>query len=79
MAANRLLDVIRAVMASKTATPAADMNAVLSTASWPNVGFFGTTPASSRPVVSGSKGGNAALASLITTLASLGIITDSTT
>lgn len=34
---------------------------------------------SSAPAVTGSKGGNAALASLITTLASLGLITDKTT
>ena len=43
------------------------------------VGFFGTTPVTSRPTVTGSKGGNAALASLMTTLASLGLVTDSTT
>ncbi len=42
------------------------------------VGFYGATPAS-KPTVSGSKGGNAALASLLTALANLGLITDSTT
>lgn len=41
-------------------------------------GFFGATP-TGRPTVSGAKGGNAALASLLTALANLGLITDSTT
>jgi hypothetical protein len=42
------------------------------------LGFFGT-PAIAKPTVSGSKGGNAALTSLITALANYGLITDSTT
>lgn len=42
------------------------------------VGFCGTTPVS-KPTVTGSRGGNAALASLLTALASTGLITDSTT
>lgn len=42
------------------------------------IGFFGATP-TGRPTVTGAKGGNAALASLLTALASLGLITDSTT
>lgn len=42
------------------------------------VGFFGATPVG-RPTVSGAKGGNATLASLVTALANLGLITDSTT
>lgn len=41
------------------------------------LGFLGATPIT-RPGVSGSRGGNAALASLITQLANLGLITDST-
>lgn len=41
-------------------------------------GFFGATP-TGRPTVTGAKGGNAALASLLTALAALGLITDSTT
>jgi hypothetical protein len=40
------------------------------------VGFFGAT-AVAKPTVTGSRGGNAALASLLTALASLGLITDS--
>ncbi len=40
--------------------------------------FFGGTP-HVKPAVTGSRGGNAALASLITALADLGLITDSTT
>jgi hypothetical protein len=41
-------------------------------------GFYGATPAS-KPAVTGSRGGNAALASLISALATLGLVTDSTT
>lgn len=41
------------------------------------LGFFGNTPVA-KPTVSGAKGGNAALGSLITALTSLGLITDST-
>ena len=43
------------------------------------VGFFGTAPVTTKPTVTGSKGGNAAVASLLTTLASLGLLTDSST
>jgi hypothetical protein len=42
------------------------------------LGFFAATP-SAKPTVSGSRGGNAALGSLINALATLGLITDSTT
>lgn len=42
------------------------------------VGFNGTTPIA-KPTVTGSRGGNAALASLLTALANYGLITDSTT
>ena len=41
-----------------------------------NIGFYGTAPAA-KPTVTGSRGGNAALASLLTGLAGLGLITDS--
>lgn len=40
--------------------------------------FFGGTPIA-KPTVTGAKGGNAALTSLLTQLAALGLITDSTT
>ena len=43
-----------------------------------NVGFYGTA-AQAKPTVTGSRGGNAALASLLTALAGLGLITDSST
>jgi hypothetical protein len=43
-----------------------------------NVGFYGTTPAA-KPTVSGSRTDGSALASLLTALAGLGLITDSTT
>ncbi|MCQ6250922.1 hypothetical protein [Streptomyces malaysiensis] len=42
------------------------------------LGFYGAT-AASKPTVSGSRGGNAALASLLTALSTLGLVTDSTT
>ena len=42
------------------------------------LGFYGTAP-SAKPTITGSRGGNAALASLLTSLAGLGLITDSTT
>lgn len=41
-----------------------------------NVGFYNTTPVV-KPTVTGSRGGNAALASLLTALASQGLVTDS--
>jgi hypothetical protein len=41
-------------------------------------GFYGTSPIA-KPTVTGSKSGNAALASLMTALADLGLVTDSTT
>lgn len=42
------------------------------------LGFYGQTPAG-KQTVSGSKGGNAALASLMSALSSIGLFTDSTT
>jgi len=41
------------------------------------LGVFGSTPPSSKPTVTGSRGSNAALASLLTALAACGLITDS--
>lgn len=43
-----------------------------------DIGFFNKTP-TTRQTVTGSRGGNAALASLLTGLANLGLITDSST
>lgn len=42
------------------------------------IGFYNTTPAS-KQTVSGSRGANAALASLLTALSTIGLITDSST
>jgi hypothetical protein len=42
-----------------------------------NIGFYGTTPAA-KPAITGSRSANAALADLLTKLAALGLITDST-
>jgi hypothetical protein len=47
-----------------------------STGSASAVGFHGTTPIA-KPTVSGSRGGNVALASLLTALANYGLLTDS--
>jgi hypothetical protein len=44
-----------------------------------SLGVFGATPPAAKPAVTGSRGANAALASLITALASYGLVTDSTT
>lgn len=46
--------------------------------SWTALGFFGAA-AVVKPTVTGSKGANAALASLLTALSGLGLVTDSTT
>lgn len=43
------------------------------------LGAFGTAPVTVKPTVTGAKGGNAALASLLTALAAFGLITDNTT
>lgn len=42
------------------------------------LGFYNTTP-TTKPTITGSRGGNAALADLLTKLAGLGLLTDSTT
>jgi hypothetical protein len=44
-----------------------------------SVGFYGTAPQTSKPLVAGSRGGNAALGSLLYELAQIGLITDSST
>ena len=43
-----------------------------------NLGFYGATPAA-KPTITGSRAGNAALADLLNELATLGLITDSST
>jgi hypothetical protein len=40
---------------------------------------WGSTPPASKPTVTGAKGSNAALASLMTALVAYGLVTDSTT
>lgn len=45
--------------------------------STPSIGFFGNTPVT-RPGIGGSRGGNVALANLLTALQNLGLIFDST-
>ncbi|RQV06934.1 hypothetical protein DF047_17090 [Burkholderia cenocepacia] len=52
--------------------------ATLSKASISGVGFFGAGVSTTRPTVTGSRGGNAAVASILNALATLGLITDST-
>jgi hypothetical protein len=43
------------------------------------IGAFNATPPSTKPAVTGSKGANAALASLLTALVAYGLVTDSST
>jgi len=43
------------------------------------IGFFGKTPLAAKPTVSGSRGGNVALKSVIDALVALGLVNDSTT
>jgi len=50
----------------------------IGTGSSQKLAFWGATP-TTRPTVTGSRGGNAALQSLLTALANVGLITDSTT
>jgi hypothetical protein len=50
----------------------------LGSATTERLGFWGATPIT-RPAITGSRGGNAAVASLLTQLAAAGLITDSTT
>lgn len=49
----------------------------IGTATTQRIGFYNTTPVAQQ-TVTGSRGGNAALANLLTTLATLGLIVDST-
>ena len=42
------------------------------------LGFYGTSP-QGKPTVTGSRGANAALASLLTALANIGLLVDSST
>jgi len=44
----------------------------------PGLSFFGQTTVKAKPAITGSRGGNAALTSLLTELAALGLITNST-
>ena len=63
------------------ATPVAVFSAYIDSEVTPTtalLSFYGAAP-TAKPTVAGSKGGNAALASLLTALATLGLITDSTT
>jgi hypothetical protein len=53
-------------------------NGVKVVASDTGVGFYGAA-ASAKPTITGSRGGNAALASLLTALGTLGLLTDNTT
>jgi len=59
-------------------TPAITIDSSQGTRLHGNVGFYNTAPIA-KPTVTGSRGGNAALASLLTALANQGLITNSTT
>jgi hypothetical protein len=62
----------------KTSTPAYDFDCNGFAMFRNNIGFHGTAP-TAKQTVTGSRGGNAALASLLTQLAAKGLITDGTT
>jgi hypothetical protein len=62
--------------AGQSAGSGLTLNLTASTAT--GLGFNGASPIA-KPTITGSKGSNAALASLITALASYGLVTDSTT
>ena len=62
--------------ASSGAKGSHTMQKVISILDNQRLGFYGATPVA-KPAVTGSRGGNAALASLLTQLASLGLVTDS--
>lgn len=67
----------RLVLSAADATANREGIRIESDGSNPLLGLFGAT-AVGKPTVTGSRGGNAALASLLTALANLGAITDST-
>jgi fibronectin-binding autotransporter adhesin len=54
-------------------------NITFGTSTTTNLRFFGSANTSGKPAVTGSRGGNAALASFLTALSNLGLIADSTT
>lgn len=64
--------------AGATGTVLQTLATVLEAAAGNKLGFFGVA-AAARPAAAGSRAGNAALASLLTALVTLGLITDSTT
>jgi hypothetical protein len=53
-------------------------NGIVVGGSGQRIAFYGASPIA-KPSVSGSRGGNAALASIITALSAYGLITDTTT
>jgi hypothetical protein len=60
-------------------TVAATLSGVGALSLTSGIGAFGTAAVTTKPTVSGAKGSNAALASLMTALAAYGLVTDSTT
>jgi len=56
-----------------------DVTTLISNIIGSKIGFFGTNPGVTKPNVTGSRGGNAALASVLSGLDALGLITDSST
>lgn len=72
---------IDTIIGGFTGISCSSTNAIISsniTATATELGFYGTSPIT-KPAITGSRAGNAALASLLTQLANLGLITDSTT
>jgi len=58
-----------------TATGAAELSSTLKVVG--NIGFYNTAP-QAKPTITGSRDGNAAVASLLTELETLGLLTDGT-
>lgn len=65
-------------MASRQLSNGGSDGTVLGQSSTDLIGFYGKAPPVAKPTVTGSKGANAALTSLMTALVALGLVTDTT-
>lgn len=65
-------------MASRQLSNGGSDGTVLGQSSTDKIGFYGVATPVVKPTVTGSKGSNAALTSLMTALVALGLVTDTT-
>lgn len=65
-------------MASRQLSNGGSDGTVLGQSSTDKIGFYGVATPVVKPTVTGSKGANAALTSLMTALVALGLVTDTT-